>query len=82
MAPHYSDFPDKYRFRAWFLLVPLHFLYVWVLVITLSTAKGGFCTQTSSYPKVLLIDNGLYFLVALSILVLRSINFLTDTSVT
>ena len=54
-------------------MVPFHFLYVWVLIMTLVTAHGGFCTEAGSYPKVLLITNGLYFFVGLSILVFRLI---------
>ena len=38
MAPYLTLWQNEYKCRARFLLVPLHFLYVWVLVITLVTA--------------------------------------------
>ena len=75
MAPYYTEHPRDYKLKARILLIPLHFIYVWLAVITVMTAHGGFCTEAQSYPKVLYMVIGLFSFVTVIMMVLRCLRF-------
>ena len=71
MAPNYTEKPDDYKRRSKFILIPLHFLFVWVIVVAMVTAHDGFCTDEEMFPSVVYLTNGLFILIFVFIIALN-----------
>ena len=80
MAPRYSYFRKSECFmkKSMFLLIPLHFLYVWVFVYAMVTHHGGFCTDERMYPHIINLANGLFVLLFIIIVILSRIKYQID----
>ena len=75
MAPFYTEQPNEYKKRSRFILIPLHFLYLWVIVIAIVTASGGFCTDQEMFPNVIYLANGLFILIFIIIVGLSLVKY-------
>ena len=80
VAPAYETDPKKYKWRARFLLVTLHFLHVWVFVVASLTSLGGFCISEKMYPRIVYMSNGLFMIVFVIIVILTLFKYKLDSS--
>ena len=64
--------------KSLFLLIPLHFLYVWVFVYSMVTHYGGFCTDQRMYPHIINLANGLFVILFVIIVILSQIKYQLD----